>query len=99
MMYHPECGEQPAPRLFATSHNYGSAYSLTWPASRDEEARSMLRTLRIRALKQSPIRAEKLGDWSPLRQFNEDGFACLVSYHAHSKLLEADLCAYKVLLD
>jgi hypothetical protein len=99
MMYHPEYRQKPAPRLFATEHNYGSSYSVTWPASRDEEARAVLRRLRIRALKQSPIRAEKLGDWSPLRQFNEDGFACLVSYNAHSKLLEADLCAYKVLLD
>ena len=99
MLYCPELGEKPAQRLFATSYNYGRSYSVTWPASRNEEARYVLRKLRIRALKQSPIRMEKFDDWSPLRQFNEDGFACLVSYQAHSKLLEADLCAYAVLLD
>jgi hypothetical protein len=99
MIYHPEMNEKPAPRLFATSFNYGNSYSVTWAESRDDEAREALRKLKIRALKCAPIRVEKLGDWSPLKIFNENGFSCLISGDAHSKLLRNDLCAYEILLD
>ncbi len=99
MIYYPEMNEKPAPRLFATSHVYGGSYSITWPSSRDQEARDKLRELKIRALKCSPIRPEKLGHWSPLRQFNEDGFSCMVSSGAHRKLFDGDLCAHEMLLD
>lgn len=99
MLYHPELGERPAPRLFATHHNFSDSYSVTWPASRDEEARETLRRLRIRPLKCSPIRAETFGHWSPLRQFGENGYSCLISGHAHDKLFAADLCAHEMLLD
>lgn len=99
MLYHPEMGEQPAPRLFATSHNFRDSYSVTWPKSRDAEARATLKELHIRALKCSPIRPELFGQWSSLRQFNEDGFSCLISGHAHDKLFKADLCAHEMLLD
>lgn len=99
MLYHPELGETPAPRLFATRHNFRDSYSVTWPASRDSEARAKFKELNIRPLKCSPIRPEVLGQWSPLRQFNENGFACLISGHAHDKLYKFDLCAHEMLLD
>ena len=99
MMYHPEMGESPEPRLFATQHNYGRSYCCTWPASCDEQARRVLRELKIRPLKCSPIRAERLGDHDLLRHFDEDGFSCLISSKGHRKLMDQDLCASRALLD
>ncbi|CAG0999530.1 hypothetical protein RHDC4_03084 [Rhodocyclaceae bacterium] len=99
MIYCPEMGGKPEPRLFATRHNFRDSYSVTWPKSKDAEARAKFKELNIRALKCSPIRAETLGQWSPLRLFNEDGFSCLISGHAHDKIFAADLCAHEMLLD
>lgn len=99
MIYYPEMNEKPEPRLFATSYNYRDSYSICWAKSRDNEAKETLKRLNIRPLKCSPIRAQILGEWSALRQFNEDGFSCLISSKAQSKLFERDLCAHKMLLD
>jgi hypothetical protein len=98
MLYYPEMGENPAPRLFATRF-VSRSYSVTWAESRDDEARAMLKSLRIRPLKCSPIRHETLGEWSFLRQFGEDGYHCLISMDAHTKLFDRDLCACEQLLD
>lgn len=99
MIYYPELNEAPAVRMFETSYNFGDSYSITWALSRDAEAREVLRNLRIRALKCCPIRPEILGDWTPLNTLNEDGFSCLISGNAHSKLIDADLCSHKMYLD
>lgn len=98
MMYHPEMGEKPEPRLFQTSYNYKS-YSLLWKGSDDEKARATLKELRIRPLKCSPIEPRKIGEWSWATRAGEDGFSCLISYDAHNKLFERDLCAHEMLLD
>ena len=47
MLYYPEMGEKPAPRMFATRY-VRSCYSVTWAESRDAEARAMLRALNMR---------------------------------------------------
>jgi len=98
MLYYPEMGEKPANRLFATSY-VRSCYSLTWPASRNEEARATIRSLRIRPMSCKQIEPRNLGEWSPLRIWNENGFTCLISMDAHRKLMERDLCANEMLLD
>jgi hypothetical protein len=98
MLYYPEMNQKPAPRLFA-AHYVRNCYSLTWPASQDQKARETLGKLKIRPLKCCPIRPEKLGEWSDLRQFNEDGFHCLISLNAHTKLFDLDLTATEQLLD
>jgi hypothetical protein len=49
MLYYPEMGEKPAPRLFAT-HYVHRCYALTWPASLDQQARDELKKLKIRPL-------------------------------------------------
>ena len=98
MLYYPEMGEKPAPRLFAT-HYVHRCYALTWPASLDQQARETLSKLKIRPLKCSPITAAKLGECCDLRQFGEDGYHCLISMGAHTKLFGLDLCACEQLLD
>jgi len=98
MLYYPEMHQKPEPRLFA-AHYVHRCYSLTWPASQDETARDTLRKLKIRPLKCSPICQKKLGQCYDLRQFNEDGFHCLISMNAHTKLFDLDLTATEQLLD
>ncbi len=98
MLYYPEMGEKPEPRLFAT-HYVHRCYSVTWAKSRDEEARARLKNLKIRPIKGAPIRFEVLGKWDALRQFGEDGYHCLITLNAHTKLFDRDLCATEQLLD
>lgn len=99
MLYYPEMGGKPEPRIFYTHHNFRDSYSVTWGESKHAEALATFKRLRIRPLKCSPIRAEKLGSWSPLREIGEDGYSCLISSDAHDKLFSADLCAHEMLLD
>jgi hypothetical protein len=98
MMYYPEMGDKPAPRIFQSQYNYKS-YSLFWKGSEDDKARSILKELRIRPLKCAPIEPRKVGEWSWATRAGEDGFSCLISFNAVSKLIDRDLCAHEVLLD
>lgn len=97
-MYYPEMGGQPAPRMFRTHYNYKS-YSVFWKGSDDENARATFKELRIRPLKCSTIEPRKMGEWLDATKAGEDGYGCLVSFNAVSKLMDRDLCAHEVLLD
>jgi hypothetical protein len=97
--YYPEMNESPAPgALFKSGYVY-NCYTVVWPVSRDAEARAFLRAARIRAVGKAGIQFQKLGEYSHLRYFKEDGYSMLVSFKGHAKLHDAGLIVTERLLD
>jgi len=94
MIYYPEMNEKPAPRLFNSRHVYNGNHSLRWSPENHAQAEKTLKELRI---KPKQLKLERSGiDLIPSAKTR---WACLVTQNAHSKLLEADLCACELLLD
>lgn len=102
MLYHPEMGEKPAPRLFDSRHNFRDSYSVSWAVDRDAEARAKMLALRIRPKKTGraeDIERGEVGEWSVASRLGKPVYHCLITGAAHTKLFDADLVAHEMLLD
>ena len=96
-MYHPEMDETPdLSKLFYMSHNFRDSYLLQWRRERDAEAQETLRQLRV---KMKNLRFHLKGEHGSVLGHAADSFACLVTGHAHDKIMTAGLSEYEMLLD
>jgi hypothetical protein len=97
--YAPELGGKPdATRLFHGRSCY-KHYSLSWPVSRDSEARAMMRANRVRPCGRFGIERGEIGEWSTARVFGEAVYHCQVTFSAYLKLIAASETTTEVLLD
>lgn len=99
MMYHPEMGEKPEPRVFHSEFNYGNSYSVCWKVEDDACAREVLKKLRIRPAFGTSFKLEKQGDHMIATLAKSDMYGCLITGNAHRKLMDADVTANLALLD
>jgi hypothetical protein len=97
--YAPEMGGKPdASRLFH-GRICRNRYSLSWPVSRDSEARAMMKANRVRPCGPFGIERSEIGEWSTARIFGEAVYHCQVTYSGYGKLTAASETTTEVLLD
>jgi hypothetical protein len=99
MLYCPEMGEKPEPRVFHSEYNYRDSYSVFWKVEDDACARAVFKKLRIRPAFGTTIELKKQGDYDVATRAGSDMYGCLITYGSHSKLRDADVIAIKSLLD
>jgi hypothetical protein len=97
MLYAPELGQLPAPRLFHSEHCYQSFYELAWKVEDDAQARAVMKKLRIRPAR-SKIERREQGKHLTADRLKADIFMCSITRDSNRKLMDADLTAKRELL-
>ncbi|MGF6996740.1 hypothetical protein [Paraburkholderia sp. GAS32] len=98
MLYAPELGQKPEPRLFHSEHCYQSLYELAWKVEDDAQAREVMKKLRIRPAR-SEIEKREQGKHLTADRLKSDIFMCCITSEANRKLMDADVTAKRELLD
>lgn len=98
MLYAPEMGQEPAPRLFHSERCYKSFYELAWKVEDEAQAREVMKKLRIRPA-QSEIEKREQGKHLTADRLKSDIFLCLITSAANRRLMDADVTAKRELLD